>query len=174
MVKQRGYTLLEVTVMMSVFGALLAIFFVLTAEMRRWEKRLPVNYMRHPQVAAMMMRMRRDVLDASVAGTGPYKNTFGTFELGPKVLILDTVLPNGTIQTVVWDLSEPSVVRRHAYTGQMKTDTWTARGMPPDFMSTTEIAAVEFDDRPYGVRITASDKDGKIAIDQILQPRAHD
>ncbi len=173
MVKQRGYTLLEVTVMMSVFGALLAIFFVLTAEMRKWEKRLPVNYMRHPQVASVMMRLRRDVLDASVAGTGPYKETFGTFQQGPKVLILDTVLPNGTIQTVVWDFSEPAVVRRHAYTGQLKTETWTARGMPSTFMSETEITAVEFANRPFGVRITASDTDGKTAIDQILQPRSH-
>jgi type II secretory pathway pseudopilin PulG len=172
-VKQRGYTLLEVTVMMSVFGALLAIFFVLTAEMRKWEKRLPVNYMRHPQVASVMMRLRRDVLDASVAGSGPYLDKFGTFEQGPQVLILDTVLPNGTIQTVVWDFTEPSVVRRHAYTDQMKTETWTARGMPPGFLSTTKIKAVEFADRPYGVRVTAKDSDGKTAIDQILQPRSH-
>ena len=173
MVRQRGYTLLEVTVMMSVFGALLAIFFVLTAEMRKWEKRLPVNYMRHPQVAAVMMRLRRDVLDANVTGTGPYRGEFGTFKQGPKELIIDTVLPNGTSQTVVWDFTEPSVVRRHAYTSQLKTETWTARGMPSDFMSTTKITAVEFADRPYGVRITASDSDGKVAIDQILQPRSH-
>jgi type II secretory pathway pseudopilin PulG len=172
-VKQRGYTLLEVTVMMSVFGALLAIFFVLTGEMRKWEKRLPVNYMRHPQVASVMMRLRRDVLDANVTGTGPYLPKFGTFEQGPKVLILDTVLPNGSTQTVVWDFSEPAVVRRHAYTDQLKTETWTARGMPPAFMSQTKITAVEFADRPFGVRITASDTDGKVAIDQILQPRSH-
>lgn len=171
--KQRGYTLVEVAVMMTVFGAFLAIFFVLTNEMRQWEKRLPVNYMRHPQVAAVMMRMRRDVLDANVTGTGPYLPKFGTFKQGPKVLILDTILPNGTTQTVVWDFSEPAVVRRHAYTDQLKTETWTARGLPPTFLSTTEIKAVEFDDRPYGVRIDARDSNGKLAIDQILQPRSH-
>jgi type II secretory pathway pseudopilin PulG len=173
-VRQRGYTLVEVAVMMTVFGALLAIFFVLTAEMRKWEKRLPVNYMRHPQVASVMMRVRRDVLDASVAAGGPYPPKFGTFEQGPKVLIIDTILPNGTIQTVVWDFSENTVVRRHAYTNEMKTETWTARGLPPDFLSTTEISAVEFADRPFGVRITAKDSNGKTAIDQILQPRSHD
>jgi hypothetical protein len=129
--------------------------------------------MRHPQVAAVMMRMRRDVLDADVTGSGPYLTKFGTFEQGPKVLILDTVLPNGTTQTVVWDFSEPAVVRRHAYTDQLKTDTWTARGLPRDFLSTTEIEAVEFIGRPYGVRITATDSNGKLAIDQILQPRSH-
>ena len=173
MVNERGYTLMEVMVMMVVFGAVLAIFFVLTAEMRKWEKRLPVNYMRHPQVTAVIARMRRDVLDAVVAGTGPYKSKFEGFKNDEKTLIVDTlIMPTKTIQTIVWDFNQPGVVRRYAYTSTMLTDRWTARGLPPDF-NRLEVDAVKFPGRPWGVRIRASDENGRVSIDQILQPRAY-
>lgn len=172
MVKQRGYSLLEVVVMMSVFGAVLAIFFTLTAEMRNWEKRLPVNYMKHPQVAAVMARLRRDVLDAHVP-SGPYVSEFQGYRNDEQALVFNTILPNGTIQTVVWDFRERGVVYRHAYTSEMRTATWTARGVPEAFSENVGITAAEFEDRPYGVRIRATDQNGRITIDQILQPRAY-
>ncbi len=158
--------------MLAVFGAVLAIFFILTAEMRQWEKRLPVNYMRHPQVSAVMARLRKDVLDAYLQ-TGAYGDTEGDFTSGPKVLIVDTILEAGTFQTIVWDFSKPGIVQRHAFTSGLKTNTWTARGIPLDFSKQVGIAAVEFEDRPYGVRIKAEDENGLVSIDQILQPRSH-
>jgi hypothetical protein len=170
--RERGYSLLEITVMLAVFGAVLAIFFILTDEMRKWEKRLPVNYMKHPQVSAVMARLRKDVLDAHLP-SGPYVDYEGDFESGSKTLIIATILEVGTLQTVVWDFSKPGIVQRHAFTSGLKTNTWTARGIPLDFSKEVGIAAVEFEDRPYGVRIKAVDGNGKVSIDQILQPRSH-
>ncbi len=172
---ERGYSLLEVVVMMSIFTALLGIFFVLTAEMRKWEQRLPVNYMRHPQVAVVMARLRRDVLDAHVHGGkgAPYVEKIGTYENDAKTLIFQTIVKGGGLQTVVWDFSEPGVVRRIAYTASMQESMWVARGLPVDFSKEVRIHAVEFDDRPYGVRIVAKGSDGRTSIEQILQPRAY-
>ena len=172
--RERGYSLLEITVMLAVFGAVLAIFFVLTAEMRKWEKRLPVNYMRHPQVNAVLARLRKDVLDANIA-TGPYLDfsPAGDFTSNEKTLIVSTILEVGTLQTVVWDFSQPGIVQRHAYTTGLKTNVWTARGIPLEFSKEVGISAVEFENRPYGVRIRAVDGKGKVSIDQILQPRSH-
>ena len=48
-----------------------------------------------------------------------------------------------------------------------------AAGLPEDFAKSFSIGAVELDNRPYGVHITMKDSNGRIAIDQILQPRTH-
>jgi len=170
----RGYTLLEVSVMMAVFGVFLMLFFGLTAEMRGWEKRLPINFLKHPQVTAMTSRLRRDVLDAYIptGSKGPYVKQLGKFEMSDKVLILNTIQTDGTLESVVWDFSEPGVAYRHAYVKEFKTSTWTARGLPQNFA--VDLDAVELlTGRPYGVRIMAVDEKGRLAIDQILQPRAH-
>jgi hypothetical protein len=45
--------------------------------------------------------------------------------------------------------------------------------VPTDFSNSIEVDAVGITGRPLGVRITARDGKGRIAIDQILQPRAH-
>jgi hypothetical protein len=172
--RMRGYTLMELSVLIAVFGVFLMIFFQLTAEMRGWEKRLPVSFLKHPQVASVVSRLRRDVLDAYIPfeHTSPYRNTLGTFEMGPQVLILDTLQTDGTKETAVWDFREKGVVHRHAYISDQKRDTWTARGLPPTFA--VDFDAVRISTRnPYAVRILAVDEKGRLAIDQILQPRAH-
>jgi len=170
---QRGYTLLEVIVSMTIFATFLAIAFGLTAEMRRWEKRLPVNFMRHPQIMSVIARMRRDVLDVQISANQPiYVSEHDGYVNGPKTLIIQTVLKTGS-QIVVWDLSEPGLVRRVSYNVGVKTE-WVARGVPPEFSVGTEIESVKFDGRPYGVRLIAKDTYGRLAIDQILQPRAYE
>lgn len=169
---QRGHTLLEVIVSLTIFGTFLAIAFGLTAEMRRWEKRLPVNFMSHPQIIAVIARMRRDVLDVEMLQNEPiYVEKHDGYVMGPKTLIIQTGTENGS-QIVVWDFSEPGVVRRASYNVGVKSE-WVARGVPPEFSVGTKIAAVKFDDRPYGVRLTAKDTYGRMAIDQILQPRSY-
>jgi prepilin-type N-terminal cleavage/methylation domain-containing protein len=171
--RQRGFSLLEVAVSMAVFGVFLVIAFTLTAEMRHWEKKLPVNFMRHPQVISVLERLRRDVLDVHVPPTGDiYLHDYKGYVNGQKVLIIETVLPTG-LQTVVWDFSEPGVARRVSYNVGMRAE-WVARGLPPDFSSGVDIDAVKFEGRPYGVRLQAKDSNGRLAIDQILQPRTHD
>lgn len=172
MVRRRnGYTLLEVVVAMAVFGLFLAILGVLTVEMRSQEKRMPVNFMRHPQVAVVVSKLRRDVLDAY--GPAPYPRQFGEYTQSEKTLIVQTVQENGGVQTVVWDFRTPGEVRRRAYNVGVPTD-WIARGLPKDFSDSFDIDAVGIPMSPWGVRITAKDGEGRVAIDQILQPRAHE
>ena len=171
MVKRRaGYTLLEVVVAMAIFGMFLTILAVITAEMRGYEKRMPINFMRHPQIAAVLSRLRRDVLDAH--GSSPYKPSFGPYTQSPKTLIVESVQPNGGVQTIVWDFSTPGEVQRIAYNVGVATK-WVAHGVPPEFSNDLVVDAVGIPGRPWGVEIKAQDAKGRIAIDQILQPRAH-
>lgn len=167
----RGFTLLEIVISMAVFGIFLMIAFTLTSEMRDWEKRMPVNFMKHPQVLNVMTRLRRDVLDLQVPLTGPiYLNEHDGYENGKQVLIIRTQLPTG-LQTVVWDFREAGTVKRIPYNVGVKGDPWIARGMPEGFELVFDLA--EFPNRPYGVRVIAKDSNGKIAIDQIFQPRTY-
>lgn len=171
--RQRGYTLLEMVVSMSIFGTFLVVAFSLLAEMRMWEKRLPVNFMRHPQIIAVIARMRRDMLDVDIVKNEPiYIDKHDGYVNGPKTLIIQTGLTTG-VQIIVWDLSEPGLVRRISYNVGVKSE-WVARGVPPEFSLGADIEPVKFVGRPYGVRLIAKDSNGRIAIDQILQPRAYE
>lgn len=169
--RQRGFTLLEITISMTIFAVFLAIFFTLTSEMRKWEKKLPTNFTRHPQVIAVLSRLRRDVQDVFVppGADSPYLTEFNGLTNSSKRLIFATTRTDGT-ETIIWDFTEPTVVRRISYKVGVKSE-WVARGLPKEFNA--EIDAEEFPGRPYGVRLQAKDSNGTLAIDQILQPRAH-
>jgi hypothetical protein len=160
-------------VSMSIFGTFLVVAFSLLAEMRMWEKRLPVNFMRHPQIINVIERMRRDVQDIEMkAGQPIYIDKFQGYEMGPKTLIIQTGLETG-VQTVIWDFSEATVARRISYNVGVKSE-WVARGIPSEFSEDVLIGSVKFAGRPYGVRLRTKDDDGRITIDQILQPRAYE
>ena len=166
---QRGYSLLEMTVAMAIFSIFLGTLFVLTAELRRHEKRLPVNFMKHPQVVGVIARIRRDVLDAH--GTKPYKNEHDGYTMSSKTLIVETVDASGGTQIVVWDFSTQGEVLRRSYNAGIASD-WRARGLPVNFTQNWEFDALKIGSGPYGVRIQSKDERGRLAIDQILQPRA--
>ncbi|HEX7829244.1 MAG TPA: prepilin-type N-terminal cleavage/methylation domain-containing protein [Thermoanaerobaculia bacterium] len=164
---QLGYSLLEVIVAMTIFLIFLATLFALTSDMRAYEKRLPVNFQKHPQIAAVLTRLRRDVIDG--IGKNPYLEAHEDYVGGEQVLIVKTLV-NGGEQIVVWDFREPGVVRRRAYNASMATD-WWARGLPKGFH--LEVDAVKTGPRAgWATHIQATDSEGRIAIDQILQPRA--
>jgi prepilin-type N-terminal cleavage/methylation domain-containing protein len=166
----RGFTLMEVVVALALFGVFLWIVVILTADMRNWEKRMPINYMTHPQISAVISRLRRDVEDA----TNPYylesyESRGTTYNMTDKTLILYRLQTAGTAETVVWDFSTDGEVTRRSFTdiaGQ--TSAWAAHGTP-----TFSITNFPVPGHPYSVRIQAVDKDGKLAIDQIIQPRPH-
>ncbi|HJQ40499.1 MAG TPA: prepilin-type N-terminal cleavage/methylation domain-containing protein [Thermoanaerobaculia bacterium] len=107
-----GYTLMEVVVAMAVFGIFLMILGVLTVEMRSQEKRMPVNFMRHPQIAVVVTKLRRDVQDAF--GANPYPQSFKEYTQSSQTLIVQAVQETGGVQTIVWDFREPRVERRRA------------------------------------------------------------
>lgn len=170
MTRQRGFTLMEVVVTMAIFGVFLLIVTTLTLEMRGNEKRYPVNYMQHPQVIAVLSRMRRDVLDAFGSNPYPGSTIDGKYSQSPKTLIVQTIVGGGS-QIVVWDFSTKGEAHRVSYNVGVATE-WVARGLPPDFEGTFD--AVETPGHPFGVRVLAFDKNKKLAIDQYLQPRAHE
>jgi prepilin-type N-terminal cleavage/methylation domain-containing protein len=168
--RQRGFTLMELVITMAIFGMFLMMLGALTMEMRGQEKRYPVNFMQHPQVVAVLSRMRRDVEDAF--GSQPYLQSSpdGRYQMSSQVLIFQTMVAGGT-QTVVWDLSKSREVHRISYNVGVPTE-WVARGLPAEFAATFDDVTVP--GHPDGVRITAADSHHRLTIDQYLQPRAHD
>ena len=165
--RQRGFTLLETLVTLVIFGIVITILLTLTAEMRGYDKRYPLNLMKHPQVSAVLARMRKDVLDGF--GPDPYPASYLKHVQSEKKLIVYSVQQSGFTQTVVWDFGTPGIVRRTAYSVGGVVADWTARGVPADFI----VGTFEIPNRPYAVRLQARDGAGRLAIDQILQPRAH-
>jgi len=161
--RQRGFTLLEVVVSLALFGVFLFITAQLTKEMTGYEKRLPVNFMSHPQVGAVLSRLRRDVLDST-----NYESSYDTYFNSPQTLILVVVQPTGYTEHIVWDFTTPGEVRRRAFSvGNVTTD-WLGRGTP-----SFKIVDFEIEDHPDSVRIQAVDQKGYLAIDQIFSPRRH-
>jgi prepilin-type N-terminal cleavage/methylation domain-containing protein len=170
-VNQRGHTLIEVVVSLAIFSLLSATLFVLTAEMRFWEKHVAIDMHKNPQVMSVLARLRRDVQDAS--NRRAYEDTFLTYTASEKVLIVNTInWTTGGQQTVVWDFRTPGEVRRRAYNVGVIADEWVTRGLPADF-STMQIGAIKTSDgSAWAAHIQARDENGRIAIDTILQPRA--
>ena len=166
--RQRGFTLMETVVTLAIFGVFIFILVTVTAEMRGNDRRYPVNFMKHPQVIAVVSRMRKDVLDAF--GANPYPASYMTHSQGEKKLIVYSVQQSGFAETVVWDFSEHGSVRRQSYSVGGVVSDWTARGVPATFV----IDIFEIPNRPYAVRFRAKDGAGRLAIDQIFQPRAHE
>lgn len=164
--REKGYTLAEMVVSVAVFGVIVAIFSILAAEMRAHQARLPVNFMRHPQVSAVISRVRRDVQDSD----GDYRKNHDGYTASPQVLIMERLHETGGVRMVIWDFSEPGVARRREYNVGVVTE-WVARGLPVS--AKFDVDAIGFPQRPWGVRLKVEDAEGRLAIDQILQPRAH-
>ena len=159
----RGFMLMEVVVSLALFGIFVFIIAQLTAQMFGYERRLPVNFMAHPQVGAVLSRIRRDVFDST-----NYPDTFETYTQTPKTLILEVVLPTGFQETVVWDFRTKGEIRRKAFSVGNMTSEWVARGVP-DF----SIKDFEIEEHPDSVRVQAIDSKGRLSVDQIYQPRRH-
>jgi prepilin-type N-terminal cleavage/methylation domain-containing protein len=162
---ERGVTLIEVVVVLAIFGVFLIVITILTSEMRSYEKRMPVNFMTHPQISAVVSRLRHDVWDT----TAPYyPAAFDRWTQGPATLLLDVLQPDGTSDTIVYDFSNDGEVTRHQYRALAEVSVWTAHATP-----TFKILDFPIAGKPDSVRIQAYDQDGKLAIDQIFQPRPH-
>ena len=164
--RERGFTLMEMVVALTIFGVFLIICAILTKEMMGYEKKMPVDFLTNPQVSAVVSRLRRDVEDA----TAPYyPDAFEKYTQTDSTLILYSLDENNQARTIVWDFTDPELVRRRAYNVGMLSNEWIARGLPK-----LRINAYEVPDHAYSVRVQAVDNHGILAIDQIFQPRPHE
>lgn len=161
--RARGYTLMEVVVVMALFGTFLFIIVSLTAEMRRNEKKWPVNFFSHPEVGSVLARIRRDVFDSTTM-----LDEFQAYTAGPTTLIVYTINDDGTAHTVVWDFRTPGEARRRAYKATQLDAEWVAHALP-----VFTAAREPMPSGPDAVRIRAIDDRGKLAIDEIFVPRPH-
>jgi len=157
---------MEMVIALSIFGIFIIISAILTKEMMGYEKKMPVDFFTYPQVSAVISRLRRDVEDA----TAPYYyDEFQNYKQSDSTLILYSLNENNQAQTIVWDFTDPTVVRRRTYSVGAMTNEWIARGLPKFSISSYEVP-----NHAYSVRIQAADTRGILAIDQIFQPRPHE
>ena len=160
----RGFTLMEVVVTTALFGVILFILVALTGEMRRNEKKWPINFFSHPEVGGVMARMRRDIDDST-----SLPDNFQTYNQSPTTLIVYSINQDGTAETVVWDFTKPGEVHRKAFTATLLSSEWVACQVPV-FLCTLEPLSPTDE---QAVHIQAIDDKGKLAIDQIFVPRPH-
>ena len=165
--RARGYTMLEISITLALFGVFLFIIVTMTSEMRRNEKKWPVNFFTHPEVGSVLARIRRDVYDST-----SLPDTFDSYTASPTTLILYTIsVDRSSAETVVWDFSKPGEARRKAYRATALSSEWVARSVPIFICSS--CSAPESVGGEAAVRIQALDKEGKLAIDEIFVPRPH-
>jgi len=162
--RARGYSLLEVVIVLAIFGVFLFILTTLTTEMHRNEKKWPVNFFSNPEVGSVILRIRRDVLDST-----SFPDSIDKFSQSPTTLIVYTINQDGTAQTVVWDFSQPGQVYRAAFKATLLSTEWKTHEDP---IFITSLEPTESGNGQQ-VHIRAIDKQGKIAIDQIFVPRPH-
>src|SRR5688572_7906558 len=105
---------MEVVVTVVIFGIFLLMLTTMTLEMRRMENKYPVNFLKHPQMIAVMTRLQRDVYDAFGPNNSPYPPSFGAYTQSNKMLIVRTMVDGG-LQTVVWDFTIPGEVHRRSF-----------------------------------------------------------
>ena len=162
--RRNGYSLIEIVVTLALFGTFLFIIVTLTAEMRRNEKRWPIDFMAHPDVSAVVSRLRRDVYDSKYL-----PDAWQSYTQSDETPIVYTITPAGFGETIVWDFRTPGQVTRHAWTANQQQEDWVAHGTP--VFTTTKYDAPN---GQTGIHVMAVDDKGKLAIDQILIPRPHD
>ena len=162
--RQSGFTLMEVVVTTAIFGVILFILVTLTGEMRRNEKKWPINFFSHPDVGSVLARMRRDIEDST-----SLPGNFQTYSQSPTTLIVYTINQDGTAETIVWDFSKPAEAHRKAFKATLQSSEWVAREVP---IILCTLEPFEPSDE-QAVHIQAIDNKGKLAIDQIFVPRPH-
>jgi len=163
--RERGYTMLEMVIALAVFGIFLMIIVALTAEMRANEKRYPINFMAHPEVSAVIARLRKDIFDTIYYG-GEWQGYSQTHQ----TLILYTLTQGGAGETVVWDFRTPGEVHRKSYMATQLNAEWVGRGLP-NF--TVDIDTYTLPTGQDATRIKATDDQNRLAIDEIFVPRPH-
>jgi len=162
--RECGYSLIEIVFAMAIFAIFLYIITVLTSEMRRNEKKWPVDFMTHPEASSVVARLRRDIED-----TREFRDSIGSYTKTPQTLILYTHIREGYGETVVYDFRTEGEVHQVTFVGTNQSAEWVARGVPNfTYDMTTTIASRQ------AVHVAARDNNNRLAIDQIFVPRPHE
>ncbi|HXI12845.1 MAG TPA: prepilin-type N-terminal cleavage/methylation domain-containing protein [Thermoanaerobaculia bacterium] len=162
--RDSGFTLIEVVVTLSIAGTIIFMVVMLQAEMLRFDRSFRMNLMTHPELHAVLARVRRDVVDAR-----DYLPSAGAYTQSPTALILAGLDPQGAPVTIVWDFSENSRVRRLAIDSSAeRVSEWTARGV-----LRFTVTSYTMPDGETAVRLRGYDSSGNLRIEQIIEPRGH-
>lgn len=160
--RERGFTMIEMVVALAVFGILILVSVEIEQELFRAEKTQVVDFFSHPELDAIVVRLRADVLDS----TG-YPASAGTWRQSPKTLLLS--IPAGNAATIVaWDFSHAGEARRLELHGSTEAASWVARGTP-----SFEISSVTMPDGTVAVHLVGTSSDGERIVDRVFAPRAH-
>jgi prepilin-type N-terminal cleavage/methylation domain-containing protein len=161
MVRQRGYSLMEMVVALAIFSVLLLVAVSLENQMLRFERSMRTRFMIHPEEMAVIARVRKDVLDAQgyAVSAGPYVQS-------PTSLILSELTPENIQQQVVYDFAEQGLVRRIIYQQNEKIGEWVGRGLPQ-----FQVSSFTMPNDEVAVRLYGFDRKGTLIVDQILLPR---
>ena len=159
--EQRGFSLVELSVTVAIFGVFILILTGLAAQMARFDRMFRIELMTHPQTMAVLSRVGRDV--RSSVG---YPASHAGFEQSPATLLL--TLPGGELgtETVVYDFSRDGEVKRMAFRGDVALPVWSARGT-----GRYEVSSFEMPDERVSVRLRGRDREGRVVIDRIYQPQ---
>ena len=161
--KARGFTLVEMLVGLALFGVFVAIIGIVNYEMFQVQKKWPVNYLTHPEVGGVVARVRRDVLDSLY-----YPAEFKGYTQSNRMLLVYALGQDGFARTIVYDFRKEAEVHRLEFKGPDLQGDWIARAVPAFRIGGYTLATGQ-----DAVRLTATDAGGKVAIDQIFVPRAH-
>jgi len=159
--RARGFSLVELVFVLAIFGILLLIATSLQWEMMKFDKEMRIEWLKHPDAMAVIARVRKDILDS----TG-YPEQLGEYEQTTTTLILSTLNEDDEPETVVWDFSEPGTARRLTFYLTDPTGEWVANAVP-----NYEISSFEMPDGSIAVRLIAYNDEGRLVVDQILNPR---
>jgi len=157
---ERGFTIVELLVALAIFGILLLVSIEVERELVVYTKSNVIDFYSHPELDAIVVRLRADVLDS--AG---YPSSFRDWEQSTRVLLL--AVGSSPARTIVWEFSSSGTASRQEFRGDEAVSSWTARGVP-----SFQVSSAEMPDGSVGVRIVATTDRGERIVDRVFAPRA--
>jgi hypothetical protein len=157
-----GFSIVELLAAMVIFGVFLIVLVGLQREFLRYDGEMRVAFFTHPAPFSVLARLRRDILDSR-----GYPESEGDWTQSTSTLLLDAAGDDGRPLVVVWDFSNPLLVKRIEREKGKSVSEWEARAVPA-----YRIGNWEAPDGRIGVLVTATDGEGNVVVDQIVTPRA--
>lgn len=151
-----GFSLVELSVAVAIFGFFLLILAGLDGQLRRLDRSSRMELMTHPENIGVLTRLRRDALDSR-----GYPAGFAGELQTPHSLILALDPP----ATAVWKF-DGQVATRTEYSGSELRMRWRANGVPR-----YKVSGYEMPDGSIAVRLVGRDGKDRLIVDEIFLPR---